>query len=124
MDRLTINIKTGETIREPFEYTPEEITANELLLEQERVRLIRQEAKRRKIALIPDFGEEFYEIQRDQKLMRASVLMRKEMKGTATVEEIQELNALETLSTQIEDINAAEAEAITLGTAPEDVIWP
>lgn len=124
MDKLTINCMTGEVTRELFNYTPEEIAAKLVQDEQGRIDSIKQESTRRKIALIPDWDEEHYAIQRDQALMRAAVLSRREAKGLATLDEVTELDNLETLSINLDAINAVELQAISAGTAIIDIIWP
>lgn len=124
MDKLSINCMTGEVVREIFNYTPEETAAKLVQDEQDRVDSIKLESTRRKIALIPDWDEEHYAIQRDQALMRAAVLSRREAKGLATPDEVTELDNLETLSINLDAINAVELQSITDGTALIDIIWP
>lgn len=124
MDKLIINCMTGEATRELFEYTPEQIAAKLVQDERDRVDSIKQESTRRKIALIPDWDEEHYAIQRDRALMRAAVLSRREAKGLATPDEVTELDNLETLSTNLDALNAVELQAISAGTALIDIIWP
>lgn len=54
MARLCTDIKTGKTIRESFELTPEAIAHQKMIDEELRINQIHAESTRRKMEALPD----------------------------------------------------------------------
>lgn len=125
MIQVSISAKTGEVTESEFNYTPEQIAAQLVQDEENRVLSIKEEAKRRIIALVPEWTAENHTEKQRNALMKASVLINKKADGgVLTTAESGTVTSYLTISNAIELIRAASNEAELNGTALVDIIWP